>query len=44
MIEVHDAMADRQVGTERSSAMGLIYDTYMYTINQDSKLLMEKAL
>ena len=40
MIEVYDAMAERQVGTKRSSAMGLTYDTYMYTVKQDSKLPM----
>ena len=44
LAEVHDAMAARNVRIERSSAMGLVYDTYLYSLDQDSKLMMEKAL
>ena len=44
MTEVHDAMVDRNVRIERTSAMGLVYDTYLYSLDQDSKLMMEKAL
>ena len=44
MTEVHDAMVDRDVRIERTSEVGLVYDTYLYSLDQDSKLMMEKAL
>ena len=44
MTEVHDAMVDRNARIDRSSAMGLVYGTYLCSLDQDSKLMMEKAL
>ena len=43
MSDVYDAMSDMQARTEKDSAMGLVYDTCLHTINH-SKLMMEKAL